>query len=421
MKILVINHYAGSPRHGMEYRPFFLAREWQRAGHSVTIAAASKSHLRSANPVCRGIATSESVEGIRYIWYWTPPYRRNGIPRALNMGVFLLQLLVHIRSLAGRCRDGVVIASSTYVLDVIVAFLIAKLAKAKLVFEVRDLWPLTIIELGRISPRNPLIRLLQRAADFGYCNAHSVISVLQNAEPYMRSRGLPPGRFTYVPNGVEMESWNEDGELPPLHQEIIDGARRSGHFIVGYAGRHGRANALGYIIRAAERLTADPITFVFVGEGVEKERLKRLAAELNLRNVEFLPTVPRAAVPRFLASMDALILSWERSSLYRFGISPNKLFDYMMAGKPIIHAVEAPNDPVLETGCGISVPPEDPGAIAAAVLKLTALSPEARAKMGENGRLRVRAVHDYKVLAARFLDAIAVEQPGNTNELCTPA
>lgn len=421
MNILVINHYAGSPHHGMEYRPYFLAREWQRAGHSVTIAAASRSHLRSANPACGALSTSESVEGINYLWYWTPNYRTNGIARILNMGAFLLQILVHARPLARRCKDGVVIASSTYVLDVLVAYLIAKLARAKLVFEVRDLWPLTLIELGKVSSRSPIIRLLQSAADFGYRNADSVVSVLQSSEPYLRSHGLAPGKFAYIPNGVEMQSWNEDGELPYLHREVIDRASRAGHFVVGYAGRHGRANGLDHIVQAAHRLAAEPVTFIFVGDGVEKERLQRLAAELNLENVEFLPTIPRAAVPRFLAGMDALILSWERSPLYRFGISPNKIFDYMMAGKPIIHAVEAPNEPVAESGCGISIPPEDPCAIADAIRALMRMSSAARTEMGERGRSYVKAEHDYKVLAARFLDAIEAEHPRDAEELCTPA
>ena len=421
MNILVINHYAGSHHHGMEFRPFFLGREWRRAGHNVTIAAADKSHLRSANPECRSLASSEWLEGINYIWYLTPQYRSNGIARALNIGIFVLQLLVHARSLSRTCRHGVVIASSTYTLDVAPAYVIAKLARAKLVFEVRDLWPLTLIELGGISPKNPLIRLIQAAADFGFRNADGVVSVLQNSEEYMRSRGLAPGKFTYIPNGVDTDSWNENHVLPPIHRKALDRLRVSGHFIVGYAGRHGVANALDYVIHAAQQLRDKPISFVFVGDGAEKERLQKLAAELGLHNVEFLPTIPRAAVPKLLASVDALILSWERSPLYRFGISPNKLFDYMMAGKPVIHAVEAPNDPVTETGCGISVPPENPTAIAEAVLKLMRLTPEAGFNMGERGRVYVRAVHDYRILAADFLAAIAEERRSNVDELCTPA
>ena len=112
------------------------------------------------------------------------------------------------------------------------------------------------------------------------------------------------------------------------------------------------------------------------------------------------------SIPALLDSLDALFIGLKRTPIFRFGISPNKLIDYMMAGKPVIQAIEAGNDLVAENGCGFSIPPEDPRAIADAVLQLMRLSPAEREAMGRKGREYVMAHHDYRVLARQFLEAL---------------
>ena len=141
-----------------------------------------------------------------------------------------------------------------------------------------------------------------------------------------------------------------------------------------------------------------------VGQGPEKEDLQYLVKTKNLGNVSFLPSIPKTSIPALLAEMDAVYIGWNRNSLYRFGVSPNKLMDYMMAAKPVIHAIEAGNDLVAESGCGISVAPENPKAIADAVLHLFEMSQEERAAMGRQGSDYVKAHHDYSVLARKFLE-----------------
>ena len=149
------------------------------------------------------------------------------------------------------------------------------------------------------------------------------------------------------------------------------------------------------------------MTLVLVGQGPEKEDLQRKAAELGLGNAVFLPPVPRPSMPSLLSSMDALYLGLRRQPLFRFGVSPNKLMDYLAAAKPVIFAVEAGNDPVAAAGCGISCPPEDPGAVATAVQDLLARPATELEAMGRRGRDYVRRHHDYAVLARRFLDIMS--------------
>lgn len=412
MRILLINHYAGSLRHGMEYRPFYLGREWVRQGHEVTIAAASCSHVRTAKPRIQGDITEEEIEGIRYLWLKTPDYRGNGPRRALNMLAFTRQLIRYRRMLATRCEEGSVIASSTYPLDVFPARQIARRAGAKLVFEVHDLWPLSPMELGGMSRFHPFIMLLQRAENFAYRHAGAVVSMLPKAESHMRNHGLAPGKFAYIPNGIDLAEWSGNhSEVPHEHRQAVEEIRQKGHSIVMYAGAHGVANALDSLLYAAEVLQAHPLTIILVGQGPEKPALEDLARKLRLKNIVFLPSVPKPSIPALLCSADVLFIGLQRCPLFRFGISPNKLMDYMMAKKPIIQAIDAGNDMVTESQCGISVPPETPGAIASAALHLMAMSHSQRAEMGLRGHHYVVSRHAFHTLAQQFLQVLGADKP----------
>jgi len=407
MNMLLINHYAGSPQYGMEYRPYYLAREWVKMGHKVVITSASFSHLRSKQPEVNGNISEELIDNIRYIWIKAPSYKGNGLKRILNMLTFVSKLMFLSKRLSSQFRPDIVIASSTYPLDIFPAYLVSRFSKAKLIFEVHDLWPLTPIELGKMSKWHPFIVVLQIAEDFAYKNANKVISILPKALDYMVSRGLDPKKFVHIPNGIDTDEWQSfNAPLPLQHQETIERLKQEGKFLVCYAGSHGISNALDYFVESAVYLKGLPIALVLVGKGPEKEKLQKYAIENNLNDVIFLPPVPKNSIPELLSKMDILYIGWRRSPLYRFGISPNKIFDYMMAGKPIIHAISAGNDLVAESGCGISIPPEDPVAIAEAIKKLIDMSPLEREEMGRRGREYVIKNHDYKVLAKRFLEAI---------------
>lgn len=401
MTILLINHYAGSPVHGMEHRPFYMAREWVRRGHDVTILAATRSHLRTQNPE----AGEVTLEGIRYRFYETPAYQGNGLGRVRNMLAFVSGIWRDAHRLAAELKPDVVIASSTYPLDVYPARRIARKAQARLIFEVHDLWPLSPMELGNIPAWHPFIMGMQKAENDAYRSADRVVSMLPKAEAHMRAHGMAPEKFAYLPNGIDVPEWEAATDaLPEAHREVLARLKAQGRFIVGYAGSHGLANALHHLIDAARLLEGLPVTLVLVGQGPEKDALQSRAQGMD--NVVFLPPLPKGAVPALLEAMDALYLGWNRVPLYRFGISPNKLMDYMMAAKPVVHSVEAGNDPVAESGCGVTVPPENPEAIAQAITRVMALDPAERAAMGARGRDFVKAHHDYRVLAERFLEVM---------------
>ncbi len=411
MNILYLNHYAGSPALGMEYRPYYLAREWVRLGHRVQMLAADFSHVRARQPE----AGDALIDGIAYRWYATPPYQGNGLGRVKNIWAFLRQVWADTPRIVQAFKPDVVIASSTYPMDIWVARRLARQARAKLVFEVHDLWPLSPIELSGMSRRHPFIVMCQVAEDTAYRDADVVVSMLPKVHGYMASRGLDLKKLHVVPNGIALDEWldEREGDPPPLEPAVaaaLQQARGSGATVVGYAGSMGLPNALDTLLDAAALLKANPqarpLRFVLVGSGHEQVRLAQRVAAEGLTNVQFLPPIPKAQVARFLAGVDIAYIGWQRVPIYRFGIAPNKLMDYLMARCPVLHSVEAGNDPVAEAGAGLTVPPESASAVAEGLLKLAATPADERRAMGERGRAFVLANHTYPVLAQRFLDAV---------------
>lgn len=407
MNILLINHYAGSPRHGMEFRPYYLAREWGAAGHRVQIMAGSYSHIRAKQPAMpeNGVA-HEQIDGIDYCWYPTHSYVGNGVGRVRSMLSFMVQLWRSARQIASDFKPDVVIASSTYPMDIWTAKKIADLAGAKLVYEVHDLWPLSPMELGGMSRWHPFIMWVQWAEDYAYKHADKVVSMLPKTLDYMISRGLAPEKWSYVPNGVDLTEWRSPSELPRDVQNTLDEMKACGLPIVGYTGTHGLANALDVLLDAAALLKGQA-QVLLVGTGPERDHLLKRVNSEGLDNVTMLPSIPKTAIPNLLTQIDIAYIGWHPNPLYRFGISPNKLMDYMMAGKPIVHSVSAGNDPVMEVGCGLTVAPGDSDAVALAVLQLVQLDPEVRQEMGNLGKQFVMEQRTYPTLADRFLKICA--------------
>lgn len=409
MNILYINHYAGAPKYGMEYRPYYMSREWVDLGHSVTILASSFSHVRSSQPTVVGDRTVENIDGIDYIWYKGPSYTSNGFGRVKNILSFLFSVWKDRDYLVNKIKPDVIIASSTYPMDIWIAKSIAKKSGAKLIFEVHDLWPLSPIELGRMSPYHPFIIWCQWAENTAYKVSDAVVSMLPNVHQHMQNHGLELSKLYIIPNGIAEEDWESDS-IQPLSNDNLNNflkeARNAGKIIVGYAGSHGKPNALKFLLDAAKEIKNSNILFVLVGSGLEKDRLVEKKNLENIDNVFFFDPIPKREIPSFLSKIDIAYIGWNRAPIYRFGISPNKILDYMMAEKPIIHSVEASNDLVEIAQCGISVKAENVTSIAGGILSLATLSDEDRKVIGKNGREFVLKEQTYKVLAKKFLEVM---------------
>jgi len=402
MNIFLINHYAGSPEMGMEYRPYYLAKEWINLGHNVTILVANNSHIRQYNPELNSDIIEEDIDGIKYIWVNTPKYEGNGIGRIKNMFAFIKKTMYKASYFANKYKPDVVIASSTYPSDNYVAKKISKLSGAKFIYEVHDLWPLSPMELGGMSKLHPFIVAMQHAESFAYRKADAVISMLPKTQEHMKSHGLDLKKWHYIPNGVILDEWNNKAKLNDKTLQQISEIKSRFDKIVAYTGTLGLANALDSLILSAE--IVKDVAIIIVGKGPEKENLQKLIADKNLQNVFILESINKQEIPSLLQIFDILYIGLQYQSLFRFGISPNKLIDYMMAAKPIIQAIDAGNNVVKEVGCGIDIEPENPRAIANAITELINKPKEKLEKMGQNGHNFVLKNHDYSILAKKFVN-----------------
>ncbi len=222
MKILIINHYIGSSYYGMDYRQYYLAREWVKLGHEVTILGASYSHLRIHQPEVSKDLQEEWIEGIRYLWVRTPRYQSSGFGRILNILVFVVKCLLYAKRIRKEVNPGFILVASTYVLDIYPAYRIGRKCGAKLVYELHDLWPLSPMIIGGYSKYHPFIRLVQSAENFACRKSDYFISLLGNAKGYLVSHGMKPEKFIYIPNGYSVDDQSAGSMPVPLeHQQCL--------------------------------------------------------------------------------------------------------------------------------------------------------------------------------------------------------
>lgn len=402
MKILIMNHYAGSPVYGMEYRPYYLAKEWVKDGHEVTIISASFSHLRIKQPsINEKKYVIETIEGIKYLWINTPKYNGNGIKRIINILTFLMRIN-SLNNIFKETRYDIVIASSTYPYDNIIARKIVKKWGGKYLYEVHDLWPLSPIELGGYKKWNPLIIITQMVEDMAYKQADAIVSLLPCAFKYMEKHGLANNKYFYIPNGIDINEWNlmmKNKDEKSIKEILL---WKQDSILIIYAGAHGISNSLDYLLEAAIKIK--DVKFLLVGNGAEKIRLINAVNNMNIKNVKFLDLIPRKYIPSILSLADILYIGLKKQPLFVFGISPNKLIDYMMAGKPIICAIESGNDIVKEANCGITIKAEDSAEIVNAINKLKKLSKDVLSEIGNNGKIYVEKNNDYKILSKKYLN-----------------
>lgn len=402
MNIWIINETIGSRIHGMVFRPYYFAKEFVELGHKVTIFSGSYTHIFSKLPEVKGFYSTENIDGIDYCWIKTPKYGKSqSLGRILNAFTFVAKMFLLRKKRFGK-PDAVIVTSPTP-FSILNGYWIKKRTGAKLIFEVRDIWPLTLTEIGRLTDKHPFIRFTQFFENFSYKKSDKVVSVLPNAFEHMKNHGLTEEKFVSIPNGIDL---GEVKNISPLPEETLAKIPRD-KFIVTYAGKFGISNNLTSVLEAAETLKSnEKILFLLVGNGPEKENYLKIIAEKGLSNVLILDPVPKSSVQSLLALSNVCYIGLTKSPLFRFGVSPNKLFDYLYSGKPIIYAIEAANDIVAEANCGISIKSENAGEIVNAVLNLYGKTPEELAEMGKHGHEYVIKNHSYSELAKKYLEIL---------------
>lgn len=403
MNILLINHYAGSTEMGMEFRPYYLAKEWIKLGHKVDIIAGDFSHLRKKNPDVKKDFQTEDIDDIKYHWLKTGEYSGNGVKRAITMFKFVSKLWLNAKKIVEEIKPDVVITSSTYPIDTFAGQKIAKKAKAKLIHEVHDMWPATLIEIGGMSKLNPFVVAMQIGENSAYKKSDYVVSLAPYAKEYMMKHGLKEEKFVHITNGIVLDDWATPEELPEEHKKVLEELKSKGKFIVGYFGGHALSNDLDTLVDAAKEIEFETdVHIVMVGDGVEKIRLQNKATKLSLQNLTFLPPIGKMSIPVLIKYFDCIYMGAKSSSLYRFGIAMNKIFDAMMGGKPILYGIHTPNNHAKKYNCGITIKPSDEKSLSEGIIKIMNMSDDERQTMGDNGKRAVCENYTYSILGKKF-------------------
>jgi len=407
-RLWIFNQYGAAPDQGASTRHYDLARELVGRGWEVTIFAAGFSHFSGREERLRGwqLSRSGTFDGVEFVWLRTVPYQRNDWRRALSMVVYSVMALLR----QGRRRPPThVIGYTVHPLAALVGLITARRHRVPFFFEIGDLWPQTLIDLGAISENGLATRAMRWLERYLAEHARAVISLMPRTADYFVERGVKVRELAVIPNGVPLDEGTQSrasrAGSPVL--DTVRGFQADGSFVIVYAGAHGPANGLDTVLDAAALLRErdeNEIRFVLVGHGPDRERLIDRCRREDLDNVVMLPPVSKDAIRPVLAQADACLVHVTRSPVHRYGngLTFNKPLDYMAAGRPVVFACDVPDDPVADAGAGISIQPHDPEAMAGAVLRLRDLSAAERDELGLRGRRYVAEHHDSAALARRL-------------------
>lgn len=401
------NHYIPSSDAPKKGRAFFLLNAVAEENINVAVVGASRHHLVVEQEDQATRFKFQEVDRVLFGWIRTPRYSGNGLKRIINMFSYAWQLLLLPRQMPAKyARPDVIIASSVHPFHYPIALMLALRFRAKIVFEVRDIWPRTLHDLMGVPKWHPFYLMTACVERLAYRTADRVISLMGNGLAHMQSRGLKPERFSYVPNGTLFSE--SDTILTSCdHDQQLKEIRSLYNHVLMYTGAHGQPNALDQLIEAAALVQndTDDVAIVLVGAGIEKTRLKECVKSKKLAHVFFLDSVPAVQVPCVLSYADTCFIGWQGKDIYKFGISANKLFEYMKARKPIIQCIESPNNPVALSGCGVDLLPQHSSALADVIIQFSQKTKEELEAMGNKGYEYAYQEHNYKRLAKRFIEA----------------
>ncbi|UJF25309.1 glycosyltransferase family 4 protein [Suttonella sp. R2A3] len=397
--VWIINQYASTPETGYAGRHYYFGEELAKQGYKVYVIAAAATHLLRKQPEFDGDFSFENHKGFTFVWVKVPPFSEaHSKQRAINWFLFPWR----IQKLAQLIPDkpDAVLCSSLSLISFLGAQRLARKFLAKLVFEVRDIWPLSLIEIGGYSRNHPFVRFMQWVENKAYKDSDRVVSNLKNSVEHMVEHGLDRKKFTWVPNGFSLDEVNQNTPLDAEVEVLLP----KNKFLIGYTGTLGVANAMDTLIEAAELLKDNSsIAFVLVGGGKEKEALQKLVRDKDLVNVVFIDPISKVQIQAMLACFDACFIGLTKDPLFRFGVSPNKLFDYLYSGKPVLYAIESgAYTPVSDAQAGLQIEPENPQAIADAILQLYQMPGEDLKQMGQNGHKAALEQYEYGMLAQKL-------------------
>jgi glycosyltransferase involved in cell wall biosynthesis len=400
VKILLIHQAFVGPNEAGGTRHYEFARHCVDDGHDFAIVASNLSYLTGRQATdSRGMVSEQHIDGIRVFRAYTyPSLHRSFFWRVITFLSFM------VTSVIAGLRAGpvdVVVGTSPPIFQAVSAWIVALLRRRPFLLEIRDLWPEFGIDMGVLT--NPVIIALSRWLEqFIYNRANHFIVNSPAYRDYLIDKGIPAAKISLIPNGVDPKMFAPTDKGKAVRREFdLDG-----QFVATYTGALGLANDIPTVLRAADRLRDNrDVHILLVGDGKERAKLEKMAQELQLPNVTFVGSRPKSEMKDFLAASDVGLATLQDIPMFRLTY-PNKVFDYMAAGRPTVLAIDGVIRDVVEAGDGgVFVPPGDDAELAATLDRLSK-EPERVQEMGRTARRYVAAHFDRRQHAEEFVDVV---------------
>jgi glycosyltransferase involved in cell wall biosynthesis len=399
----IINQYASTPETGTAVRHYNLAKELAKMGHKVYLIAASYNHLLLTPPYLKDDYRIDDISGFKFVWIRMPRYAHSHSKiRVLNWFIFAWKILKLSKIISDKANT--ILYSSPSLVPFLGAYLLARKLNSKLVWDIRDLWPLTLIELGKISKLHPFIFFHQWLENFACRKSDFIISNLPMVYNYLLKKGVKQSSFSWIPNGLSIDNFRKKNFLNLKTKKQLPLKK----FIIGYAGSLGISNAPKPLLDAVLLTRNDKnIHYVLVGNGGLRKTIEEFILNNKLTNITLLNAIPKNEIPSLLKYFDICYAGFNKSSLYKYGTALNKLPEYFMSGKPILFSINSPYKPVNKAKAGFTVPAEDTKAIVRAIYKLKKMPLIKRKQLGKNGQDYAIKNFDY-VKIAKNLEKVLI-------------
>lgn len=409
MNIWIVNHYAVPPSiaSGM-VRHYYFAKYLQEKGHQVNIITSGRIHNTDINMIADdSLYLTKEMDGVTYTFVRSRAYRGNGVDRIINMVDFPFEIQKAMKRLLKEGRPDVIYTSSP---DIFVPYFAMRFGRKRgipVVFEVRDLWPESIVEYNGMSRKNLIIRILYRLEKWMYKNAAQLIFTIPGGKDYIKDKkwekAIDLQKVNYVNNGVDLEDYRKRQRIEFTDQDLTNNK-----FKVMYMGSIRKVNNIELLVSVAAELQKrgeTDIQFLIYGDGTEKGKLEEDCRDRGLKNIMFKGRVEKKYIPYILSKSSLNLLNYKQSATWKYGGSQNKQFEYLASGRPICSNIKMGHSIIEEFQCGIEREMDSCNQYVEAILYFRNMNPEDYERMCQNA-IRASQQFDYKKLGEAMEDVL---------------
>lgn len=402
--ILIFNQYASTPDTGIGGRHYYLGQKISKLGHSVYLFASSSHHLLRKKIAFKGNFYVQKIsKNFNIIWVKVYKYENSfSFLRVVNWLLYSFKIYKIVCNLKLSKLD-IVICSTPSLVSYISVYYLSKKFKSKLIWDVRDLWPLTLIKIGNFSKYNPLIYFLNLIEKFAIKNSDLITSNLSNGSSYFLNRGVKKEKYFLINNGINLDGYSNS----KLHNKYKKRIPKN-KFIIGYCGTIGKTNDLRTLIYTAYATREfEDIHYLIVGQGSYKEVIINLIKKLKIQNISLIDSVPKSEVMKILKCLDVCYAGFKNSDLYKYGIGLNKLPEYLFSGNPVVLSVNNYKNNFFKKTCIRFIKPENVEVLKKTIFSLKKLTKKEKKVIKKTNLNFVKENYDNNLISKKFIKIIS--------------